>query len=244
MPHKEEEACAARWHGRPDLRVAVQRTGRNSMSQALSYRTYVLSSKGILTRRSDKSRSGIDYHPPVKALVIGASGLVGGALLRALRATGHEAVGTYRSRPATGLLHLEITDPTQVEQVIVDARPNVVFLTAALTAVDYCEDHEEEARAINVEAPRAIAHAAGQVSATVVFYSTEYVFDGTSGPYSEDHPISPRGVYAHSKADGESAVRETIRDHLILRTTVVFGWDRASKNFAMQVEERLSAGER
>jgi len=180
----------------------------------------------------------------VKALVIGASGLVGGALLRALRATGHEAVGTYRSRPATGLLHLEITDPTQVEQVIVDARPNVVFLTAALTAVDYCEDHEEEARAINVEAPRAIAHAAGQVSATVVFYSTEYVFDGTSGPYSEDLPISPRGVYAHSKADGESAVRETIRDHLILRTTVVFGWDRASKNFAMQVEERLSAGER
>jgi dTDP-4-dehydrorhamnose reductase len=118
-----------------------------------------------------------------------------------------------------------------------------VFLTAALTAVDYCEDHEDEARAINVEGAQAAAEVSRDIGARLVYYSTEYVFDGVAGPYSEDDVIQPQGAYARSKADGEAAVRAILADHLILRTTVVFGWDRASKNFAMQVWERLSAGE-
>src|SRR5207249_12079336 len=61
--------------------------------------------------------------------------------------------------------------------------------------------------------------------------------------YGEEDPISPQGVYARSKADGEQAVRDTIDDHLIIRTTVVYGWDPGSKNFAMQVWQRLSEGE-
>lgn len=180
----------------------------------------------------------------MKALVIGASGLVGGALLRALAAAQHEALGTYRGRPAPGLLPLDVADAPRVRHVVAEARPDVVFLTAALTAVDYCEDHEDEARAINVDGPRVVGDAARAAGARLVYYSTEYVFDGTAGPYGEDDAVRPQGVYARSKADGEQAVREVIQDHLILRTTVVFGWDLASKNFAMQVWERLSAGER
>jgi dTDP-4-dehydrorhamnose reductase len=180
----------------------------------------------------------------VKALVIGASGLVGGALLRALAAARHDAVGTYRARPAPGLRQLDVADASAARGLIAELRPDVVFLTAALTAVDYCEDHEDEARRINVDGPRAVGQAASAAGARVVYYSTEYVFDGVAGPYSEDDPISPQGAYARSKADGEWAVRQTNLDHLILRTTVVFGWDRASKNFAMQVWERLSAGQR
>ena len=189
-------------------------------------------------------RTSIHYHLAVKALVIGASGLVGGALLRSLRASGHDVTGTYRGRPAPGLLPLDVGDPARVQRVVADARPDVVFLTAALTAVDYCEDHEEEARAINVEGPRAAGEAGRRVGARLVFYSTEYVFDGSAGPYGEDDPIQPQGAYARSKADGELAVREAIQDHLVLRTTVVFGWDRASKNFGMQVWERLGAAQR
>jgi dTDP-4-dehydrorhamnose reductase len=122
-------------------------------------------------------------------------------------------------------------------------QPSVVFLSAALTAVDYCEDHPDEAQRINVEGPRGVAAAAAEVGAKLVFYSTEYVFDGTAGPYGEDDPIAPQGAYARSKARGEQAIRDTVDNHLIIRTTVVFGWDRASKNFAMQVWQRLSAGE-
>jgi dTDP-4-dehydrorhamnose reductase len=182
----------------------------------------------------------------MKALVIGASGLVGGALLRALATVQYEAVGTYRGRPAPGLLPLDVVDAQAARRIVADVRPDVVFLTAALTAVDYCEDHEDEARAINVDGARGVAEAARDVGARLVYYSTEYVFDGapTDGPYGEDDPVTARGAYARSKADGEQAVRDATPDHLILRTTVVFGWDPASKNFAMQVCERLAAGER
>src|SRR5687767_11611962 len=152
----------------------------------------------------------------VKALIIGASGLVGGALLRALGAAGHDVLGTYRSRPVPGLVPLDVADPSAIRRTIADARAHVVFLTAALTAVDYSDDHEDEARAINVDGPRFVAEAAAAAGSRVVYYSTEYVFDGRSGPYGEDDPISPQGAYARSKADGERAVREVIRDHLIL----------------------------
>jgi dTDP-4-dehydrorhamnose reductase len=139
---------------------------------------------------------------------------------------------------------LDITDRAGVDAVIERHQPAAIYLTAALTAVDYCEDHPDEAWHINVEGARNVAEAAARVGSKVVFYSTEYVFDGMAGPYGEDDPISPRGIYAQSKAAGEEAVRLVAADHVIVRTTVVFGWDRASRNFAMQLWERLSASER
>jgi dTDP-4-dehydrorhamnose reductase len=179
----------------------------------------------------------------VKALVIGAPGQVGGALMRALATRGHQARGTYHTRPVVGMAQLDVADSAAVHELLEAERPEVVFLTGALTAVDYCEDHPEEAHQTNVEGPRSAARAARQVGATLVHYSTEYVFDGEHGPYGEDDPISPLGVYARSKADGEQAVRDELPAHLILRTTVVFNWDPDSKNFAMQVWQRLSNGE-
>jgi dTDP-4-dehydrorhamnose reductase len=179
----------------------------------------------------------------VKALVIGAPGQVGGALMRALQERGHQAIGTYHSRPVAGMSQLDLADAPAVERLVQAERPAVIFLTGALTAVDYCEDHPDEAHRINVEGPRGVARAARAAGATLVHYSTEYVFDGTSGPYGEDDPITPLGIYARSKADGEQSVRDELPDHLILRTTVVFSWDPESKNFAMQVWQRLSRGE-
>jgi dTDP-4-dehydrorhamnose reductase len=180
----------------------------------------------------------------MKALVIGAPGQVGRALMRLLPSSGLEAVGTYHSRPVPGMLRLDVTDHAAVRSVVLAQRPALIFLSGALTAVDYCESHIDEAWAINVHGPTAVAQAAAEVGAKLVFYSTEYVFDGTAGPYGEDDPISPQGVYARSKAEAEQAILKETDDCLIARTTVVFGWDPTSKNFAMQVWERLSAGQR
>jgi dTDP-4-dehydrorhamnose reductase len=177
------------------------------------------------------------------ALIIGSSGLVGGALLRLLQAQGVGTLGTYRQHSGPGLTHLDVTDEASVRALLFEHRPDVVFLMAALTAVDYCETHEEEARRINVGGARAVAQAAADVGAKLVFYSTEYVFDGTAGPYSEQDPICPQSVYARTKADAEQLIRDTVQDHLVLRTTVAFGWDPGSMNFAMQVYRRLSNGE-
>ena len=178
-----------------------------------------------------------------KALVVGASGLVGKALMRVLKTAHTDAVGTYAKFPGAGLEALDITSSTQVRAFVERHRPVTIFLTAALTHVDYCEDHPDEAFAINVDGPRAVAEAARSLDAQLVFYSTEYVFDGKAGPYDEEDPPSPLSVYGRSKLAAERAICDIVENALILRTTVLFGWDSNSTNFAMQVYRKVRARE-
>ncbi len=181
----------------------------------------------------------------MKALVVGASGLVGGALVRVLERSGIEVVAASHSRVAGGTIALDVCDASAVAQTLAATKPDVVFLTVnVLGGVDRCEEHPDEAYALNVEATRHVATSAAKHGATLVYYSTDYVFDGRSGPYGEDALPSPISVYGRSKLEAEQAVEKLVPHHLIIRTTAVYGWDRASRNFAMQVWERLGAGER
>ncbi len=178
----------------------------------------------------------------MKALVIGASGLVGGALMRVLERSGVEAVGADRSRASDGTLLLDVRDASAVEQALATTRPDVVFLAVNVGGgVDRCEEHPDEAYAVNVEGTRHVAAASARRDAVLVYFSTDYVFDGTSGPYAEDDAPNPINVYGRNKLEAEQAVRKLAPRHLIVRTTAVYGWDRASPNFAMQVWERLGA---
>lgn len=178
-------------------------------------------------------------------LVIGASGLVGQEVMRRLTRAARPAVGTYVNQARDNLRRLDITEDAQVQRFCDEIGPQTIYLCAALTQVDYCEEHPEEAYRQNVEGPRSVARAAARLGARLVFYSTEYVFDGKNGPYDEDAPTAPLSVYGKSKRDGEIAVREILPEALILRTTVVYGWDPLSKkkNFAMQVYERVQTGQ-
>lgn len=180
----------------------------------------------------------------MKALVIGASGLVGRALMGVLEANCIEVIGTACSRLNQGLRGLDLTHAEEIQSGLADACPDVVFLPAALTNVDYCEEHPEEAFATNVVPVREIIPQVARTKALLVYYSTDYVFDGSNGPYGEETPPNPLSVYGRTKADAEKAIQESGIRHLILRTTIVYGWDPASKNMAMQIWRRLSAGER
>ena len=177
-----------------------------------------------------------------KSLVVGASGLVGGALMRVLRRAQFDVAGTYAKNPRPGLEPLDLTQSARVCACVERHRPVVIFLTGALTHVDYCEDHPNEAFAINMEGPRAVAEAARALGAQLVFYSTEYVFDGKAGPYDEQDPPSPLSVYGQSKLAAERAICDFVENALILRTTVLFGWDSNSQNFAMQVYRKVRSG--
>jgi dTDP-4-dehydrorhamnose reductase len=178
----------------------------------------------------------------VRALVIGASGQVGGALVRALRARGHEAVGTWAHEEAPGLVRLDVTDVDATERLITDTRPDWVLCPAALSHVDYCEDHPAEAFAANVHGPAGAAAAAARAGAGFVYYSSDYVFDGADGPYAEDAPPRPLGVYGRSKWEGEQAVRAALARHLIVRTSVVYGPERQEKNSAYQLIRACRSG--
>jgi len=75
-----------------------------------------------------------------------------------------------------------------------------------------------------------------------VYFSSDYVFDGTAGPYSEDDPPSPTSAYGRTKLAGEEVVREIAADHLIVRTTGVYGWEQQGKNFVMRLIRELGDG--
>lgn len=180
----------------------------------------------------------------MKALVLGASGQIGGALLGALERAGMAGVGAYSSRPLPGALPLDVRDREAVEHCLDIVRPGVVFLAViAPGGVDYYEDHPDVAYAVNVEGTRNVALAAARLGARLVFYSTDYLFDGQAGPYAEDAPIHPLNIYGRTKWEGEEIIRSLLPDHLIIRTTAVFSWNPGLRNFAMQIWERLRAGE-
>ena len=180
----------------------------------------------------------------MKTLVIGASGLLGAALVRALERSGIEAVGTAQSRADDGLLKLDVRDEQSVARCLEVVKPNAVFLAVNMAGgVDACETRPDDAHALNVFGTKLVIRAAARVGAKVIYYSTDYVFNGQAGPYAEDDEPSPLSVYGRTKWEAEQAVRTGQSDSLILRTTAVFGWDRTSRNVAMQVWERLAAGQ-
>ena len=179
----------------------------------------------------------------MRALVIGGSGQVGAALLRALAQRGHDATGTYGHHPAGDLAQLDITDHAAVGRAVAAARPDWVLCPAGLTHVDRCEEHPDEAFAINRDGALAAARAARDAGAGFVFYSTEYVFDGASGPYAEDDAASPLSVYGRSKWEGERAVLAEVPRALVIRTTVVYGPERQAKNFVYQLIRHCRRGQ-
>jgi len=177
----------------------------------------------------------------MKVLVTGASGLVGSRVLGELKKSrGFRTEGTYLRKPAGNLLRLDITDKRETERLITQLKPDIIVHAAALTNVDYCEEYPKDAFRINVEGTRNVVNSARTVGGKVVYLSTDFVFNGKHGPYSEDDATDPVNYYGKTKLEGEQLVGEI--GHLVVRTTVVYGWEQGSKNFLMQAVGRLTAG--
>jgi dTDP-4-dehydrorhamnose reductase len=171
----------------------------------------------------------------VRALVVGASGQVGGALMQAFRARGHEATGTYASHPVEGAWPLDIKSAAAVEHAVAFVKPDWILCPAGLSHVDYCEAHPDEARALNRDAPLHLARMGQRIGALFVYYSTDYVFDGVGGPFREGDTPRPLNVYGRSKLEGERALLGSLPRALVIRTSVVYGPEAQEKNFVYQL---------
>ncbi len=179
-----------------------------------------------------------------RALVIGASGQVGRHVAGALGARGWEVAGTYASHATPGLRKLDVLDDPAVETCVREVAPAVCVLSSAMTNVERCEAEPEKAEAANARAPGVVAAACKRAGARLLYLSTEYVFDGTSGPYREEDPPCPVSAYGRTKLEGERRVLAADPVNLAVRTTVVFSHDPAGTNFVMQLLARLGKGER
>lgn len=161
----------------------------------------------------------------MKILLLGGNGQVGQELRRSLVPLG-EIVVTTRSGELPGGGRCEALDLAELDAIaplVARVAPDIVVNATAHTAVDRAEDEPELAFRINAEAPGRIARACAMRGATLLHYSTDYVFDGSgTRPYREDDPTAPLGVYGASKLAGEREVAASGARHLILRTAWVY----------------------
>jgi dTDP-4-dehydrorhamnose reductase len=191
-----------------------------------------------------------------RLLVIGATGLVGSKLVDLAPEFGYEPHCTQNARrgPHPNSYNLDITNRAATIDLVRKVDPEAVIHTAALHNVDYCESHKEEAVRVNVEGTRNLADAASEVNATLVYLSTDYVFDGRKSHYSESDQPNPLHHYAWTKLEGEKIVTKLSR-FSIARPSVIYGWNTLEKtatpsssgktlNFAMFVLEKLQRGEK
>jgi dTDP-4-dehydrorhamnose reductase len=152
----------------------------------------------------------------IRVLLTGARGQVGTELAREL---GHRCELVACDRES-----LDLADPDAIAARMREVRPRVIVNCAAYTAVDRAETDRDAARAVNGTGPGVLAEEARKLGALLVHFSTDYVFDGTkASPYAEDDPVNPLSAYGASKLDGERAIAASGAEHLILRTSWVYG---------------------
>jgi dTDP-4-dehydrorhamnose reductase len=153
----------------------------------------------------------------MRVLIIGAGGQVGHELMRAAWPTHATVTGLARA-------DLDITDRSAVVSAMRNDPWDLVVNVAAFTAVDRAESERDAAFAVNRDGAANVAQACASRGIPLVHLSTDYVFDGTkAGAYTEDDPIAPLNVYGASKAAGEHAVRASLAEHIIVRTSWVYG---------------------
>ncbi len=157
----------------------------------------------------------------LKIVVVGAGGRLGAALVR-------EWSGDFS---VAGFNHaqLDLGNPAQLRSSLGELEFDALVNAAALTNVDYCETHREEALRLNAEAPRVLAEICREHGARMVHVSTDYVFDGEKrAPYAEGDAAEPISVYGESKRAGEEQVLAANPEALVARVSWVFGPDRPS----------------
>jgi dTDP-4-dehydrorhamnose reductase len=182
----------------------------------------------------------------MRLLITGGGGLMGSKVAEVAVLQGHEVFfGYHREHHESGHaghgtgIKFDLMDHASIVEAVRSSRPEVVIHTAALTDVDRCEIDKDTAYRINVLGTEALCEAAREMGAFMIYTSTDYVFDGTRGMYSEEDKANPVNYYGYSKLQGEAY------SDAVARTCVIFGARPASgkANFALWLIDRLTKGE-
>ncbi|MBW3546287.1 MAG: SDR family oxidoreductase [Bacteroidetes bacterium] len=185
-----------------------------------------------------------------KILITGANGLLGQKLVAQLEGNREWKVlatsrGDYRG-PAGSIAYqsMDIEDRQQVLSTVATFRPDVILHTAAMTHVDQCEQNREACWGANVEAVQHLIAAAEQQQAFLLHVSTDFIFDGEQGPYTEEAVPAPVNFYGESKLEAERLVQQSNTQWAIARTVLVYGITNSlsRSNIILWVKNSLEQG--
>jgi dTDP-4-dehydrorhamnose reductase len=190
-----------------------------------------------------------------KVLITGANGLVGQKILgQLILRDDFEIIASGLGVPrlpalwCTGYrwISLDISHRIQVNEVLLHERPDFVIHAAAMTQVDQCEQNQELCWTVNVTAVSYLVEACKEISCHFIHLSTDFIFDGTSGPYSEDDLPNPVNFYGKSKLAAEKIIIDSEIRQTIIRTVLVYGLghDLSRSNLILWVKSSLEHGKK
>jgi dTDP-4-dehydrorhamnose reductase len=180
-------------------------------------------------------------------LVTGASGLLGSNFALIANKRSEKIIALYHTHPfefpGGTAIKIDLRNGPFVRELVREYHPDWIVHCAALTNVDWCEMQRYATWKMNVEVTRQIASLAREIGAGLVYISTDSIFDGKSGWYSEESTPAPLNVYAESKLAGEKAVLNELDCSLIVRTNI-YGWNAKTKeSLAEWILRRLESGQ-
>lgn len=181
----------------------------------------------------------------MKVFIAGASGLVGGNCLKHFTEQGWEVKGSYFSYATNGTVFyntLNIGHPENFD--LIGYAPDVIVHCGAMTHVDFCETEPEKSYVQTVQSTINLLEVAKQCKAKFVYLSTDYVFDGKDGPYTEDAPVNPLSIYAKHKLEAEQLALASGCDTLVLRVTNIYGDEERGKNFIARIVDQCIKGQK
>lgn len=187
----------------------------------------------------------------MKILVTGSNGLLGQKLIDLYKnKTEFELIATargndrYHEKSAYVYESLDITNETEVQNILAKYKPDVLINTAAMTNVDACETDKEGCDALNITAVKYLVNACNANGVHLVHLSTDFIFDGTHGPLLETEKPNPLSYYGLSKLKGEEEVINNSNSWAILRTVLVYGIvsDMSRSNIVLWAKGALESG--
>ena len=188
----------------------------------------------------------------MKILITGSNGLLGQKLIYALLNRNDITIiacarGENRITRKNGYHYesCDLSDQFTVTEIIKKHQPDCIIHTAAMTNVDACELDPISCRRYNVDAVHYLVEACKEFKTHFINISTDFVFDGTAGPYTEEDVANPLSVYAHSKMEGEKIVLESGLPWTILRTMIIYGVtdDKQRSNIVLWAKKSLEEGQ-
>ena len=189
-----------------------------------------------------------------KVFITGANGLLGQKLVEVFSSENRILASDlqpefFPSQPkvSKGFFEYEkidILDKEKLETFISSFKPEVIINSGAFTDVDGCEVEKDKAWKVNVEGVKNLAFLCKEFKIKLVHLSTDYIFDGKNGPYSEDEPPNPLGYYGLTKLESEKIIKNNLTDYIIVRSNVLYGKGvKVKKNFVLWVIDKLKKSE-
>src|SRR6185503_18792106 len=188
----------------------------------------------------------------MKILITGANGFLGYYLVEQLLCKNYEVIATskgqcrlpFSSHANFQYEEMDFTDPFSIHDVFEKIKPDVVIHAGAMSKPDECELDQMKAYSVNVEGTVQLLINSADIKSFFIFLSTDFVFDGERGMYSEDDAPNPVNYYGRTKLEAEEAVKEYEHDWAIVRTVLVYGKNHSGHNNILKiVKEKLAKGE-